>query len=143
MKLFYEYFIKILEPNHNNETKFSGLRTKKAKNKRGELSLQCHGVHLQYNTYPARAATGLLRLVSGGASVGGYMMVIGVYMFCPASPAECKTDNESSLFQLLLIISSTLVNHCCGNRLLTKKEVLRNYTAGSSGHKMQTVMKLI
>ena len=57
LKTFSNDFIKTLESNHNYNTRFSGLRTKKAKNKRGERSLLCNGVHL-YNRYLAGAATG-------------------------------------------------------------------------------------
>ena len=61
LKLFLETFsndfIENLESIHNYHTRFSGLRTKKVKNKRVEPSLLCNCVH-QYNSYLAGVATG-------------------------------------------------------------------------------------
>ena len=50
--------LKLYNPTITNcNTRFSGIRTKKTKNKWGEWSLLCNGVHL-HNRYLAEAATG-------------------------------------------------------------------------------------
>ena len=78
-------------------------------------------------------------------------------MFCPALPTEGEADNESSSETVFILATSYLAvsllfhavffyhltYHSRSSRLLTRKEVLRNYIPGSSGHKIQTVMKLI
>ena len=56
LKTFSAEFIKTLHFDHDYNTRFSGLRTKKVNNKRGERSLLCHGVNL-YNRYQLDAVT--------------------------------------------------------------------------------------
>ena len=50
LRTFSNEFINSLKSEHDYNTRSNNLRTKKAKNKRGERSLMCHGVNL-YNRY--------------------------------------------------------------------------------------------
>ena len=56
LKTFSADFIKTVHFDHDYNTRFSGLRTIKVNNKRGERSLLCHGVNL-YNRYQLDAVT--------------------------------------------------------------------------------------